>query len=140
MASRGIGFVAGLLALCALTPALAAAPAADKPHGEILWDTFGVPHVYGKNEEGVFYGFGWAQVKSHGDLVLRLYGQAQGRAAEYWGQDYADSDRWVITNGVYDRAKQWYAEQTPQFRKDLDAFATRRSRETAVVILSPRPE
>ncbi len=107
MASRGMVFVAGLLALCALTPALAAAPDDGKPHGEILWDTFGVPHVYGKNEQGVFYGFGWAQVKSHGNLVLRLYGQAQGRAAEYWGPDYADSDRWVITNGAYDRARQW---------------------------------
>ncbi|HEV7960164.1 MAG TPA: penicillin acylase family protein, partial [Rhizomicrobium sp.] len=93
------------------------------PHGEILWDTFGVPHVFGKNEAGVFYGFGWAQVKSHANLVLRLYGQAQGRAAEYWGPDYAESDRWVVSNGIYERARQWYAQQTPQFRKDLDAFA-----------------
>jgi acyl-homoserine-lactone acylase len=105
-------------------PASAATKAVDaSPHGEILWDTFGVPHVFGKNEAGVFYGFGWAQVKSHGNLVLRLYGQAQGRAAEYWGNDYAESDRWLLTNHVYDRAKQWYAAQTPQFRKDLDAFA-----------------
>src|SRR5215469_15685335 len=44
------------------------------PHGEILWDPFGVPHVFGKDEAGVFYGFGWAQVKSHANLVLRLYG------------------------------------------------------------------
>ncbi|HXS07322.1 MAG TPA: penicillin acylase family protein [Rhizomicrobium sp.] len=102
-----------------------AAPNANNggPHGEILWDTFGVPHVFGKDEAGVFYGFGWAQVKSHANLVLRLYGQAQGRAAEYWGEDYAESDRWVITNGVHERAQRWYAQQTPQFRKDLDAFA-----------------
>ena len=56
-----------------------------------------MPHVFGKDEAGVFYGFGWAQVKSHANLVLRLYGQAQGRAAEYWGHDYADSDRWVVS-------------------------------------------
>lgn len=123
-----------MLVFLALTvsPVLAAAakPAPAKParvdtmpHGEILWDTFGVPHVFGKNEAGVFYGFGWAQVKSHANLVLRLYGQAQGRAAEYWGPDYAESDRWVISNGIYERARQWYAQQTPQFRKDLDAFA-----------------
>ena len=99
------------------------APAPGEGHGEILWDTFGVPHVFGKDEAGMFYGFGYAQVKSHANLVLRLYGQAQGRAAEYWGSDYADSDRWVLTNGVHERAQKWYGQQTPQFRKDLDAFA-----------------
>ena len=120
------------LFLGAASVALLALPAGSAPtpssksggaHGEILWDTFGVPHVFAKDEAGVFYGFGYAQVKSHANLVLRLYGQAQGRAAEYWGPDYAESDRWVLTNGVYERAKKWYGEQTPQFRKDLDAFA-----------------
>src|SRR5436305_5309957 len=52
---------------------------------EILWDTWGVPHIFARNSEGAFYAFGWAQMQSHGDLVLRLYGQARGRAAEYWG-------------------------------------------------------
>ena len=53
------------------------------PHGEILWDTYGVPHVYGKTETGVFYGFGYAQAQSHGNLLIHLYGEARGRAAEY---------------------------------------------------------
>jgi acyl-homoserine-lactone acylase len=101
----------------------APAPKDGGGHGEILWDSFGVPHVFAKDEAGVFYGFGWAQVKSHANLVLRLYGQAQGRAAEYWGDDYAASDRWVLANGITERARLWYAQQTPQFRKDLVAFA-----------------
>ena len=71
----------------------------------------------------MFYGFGWAQVKSHANLVLRLYGQAQGRAAEYWGDEYVQSDRWVLANAIHERAAKWYGQQTPQFRKDLDAFA-----------------
>jgi acyl-homoserine-lactone acylase len=116
---------AAISAVTILSLPAASAPVAEDngAHGEILWDTFGVPHVFGKNEAGVFYGFGWAQVKSHANLVLKLYGQAQGRAAEYWGPDYADSDRWVISNGIHARAQAWYAQQTPQFRKDLDAFA-----------------
>jgi acyl-homoserine-lactone acylase len=92
-------------------------------HGEVLWDTYGVPHVYAKSESGVFYGFGWAQAHSHGDLILRLYGQARGRAAEYWGAQYVDSDRWVIANGVYPRAAEWFKQLTPQFQADLNAFA-----------------
>src|ERR1035438_6697724 len=79
-----------LMASASLSPA--ASPA---PHGEILWDTYGVPHIFASNETGVFYGFGWAQAQSHGNVILRLYGEARGRAAEYWGAAYADGDRWA---------------------------------------------
>lgn len=90
---------------------------------ELLWDTYGVPHIYAQNSQRLFQAFGWAQMQSHGDLVLRLYGQARGRAAEYWGKDYLESDRWVRTMGIPDRAHQWYVAQTPAFRRYLDAFA-----------------
>jgi acyl-homoserine-lactone acylase len=91
---------------------------------EILWDTYGVPHIYGKDNQSAFYAFGWAQMQSHGDLLLRLYGQARGRAAEYWGEEYLKSDRWVQTAGVPERARSWYKAQSPTFRSYLDAFAT----------------
>ncbi|MDZ8079235.1 MAG: acylase [Nostoc sp. DcaGUA01] len=90
---------------------------------EILWDTYGVPHIYGKDDQSAFYAFGWAQMQSHGDLLLRLYGQARGHAAEYWGEEYLESDRWVLSMGVPERAGTWYKAQNPTFRKYLDAFA-----------------
>jgi acyl-homoserine-lactone acylase len=90
---------------------------------EILWDTYGVPHIYGRNTQSTFQAFGWAQMQSHGDLLLRLYGQARGKAAEYWGEDYIESDRWVLSMGVPERARSWYKLQSPTFRSYLDAFA-----------------
>ena len=45
-------------------------------HTEILWDTWGVPHIFATNNSSLFYALGWAQAKSHGNLILRLYGQA----------------------------------------------------------------
>jgi acyl-homoserine-lactone acylase len=90
---------------------------------EILWDTWGVPHIFASDNEGLFRAFGWAQTQSHGDLILRLYGQARGRAAEYWGQQYLESDRWVRTVGMPTRAREWYQAQSPAFRRYLDAFA-----------------
>ncbi len=92
-------------------------------NNEILWDTWGVPHIYGRDEESVFKGMGWAQMESHGDLVLRLYGEARGRAAEYWGEQYLDSDRFLHTMGVPGRGEQWLARQTPQMLANLNAFA-----------------
>jgi acyl-homoserine-lactone acylase len=107
---------------------------------EILWDEWGVPHIYGKDTKSMFYAFGWAQMHSHGDLILKLYGQARGRTAEYWGEEllpsdlasqakgipvrsYLESERSVHTHGIPDRAHEWYVAQTPQFRHYLDAFA-----------------
>jgi acyl-homoserine-lactone acylase len=108
--------------LAGLAPAVSGA-AAKTGRGEILWDTYGVPHVYGKDEAAVFYGFGWSQAQNHGDIVVHLYGESRGRAAEYWGPAFADSDRWLLSNDVPARALAWYRASTPQFRKNLDAFA-----------------
>ena len=90
---------------------------------EILWDTWGVPHVYGKDNVSLFRAFGWSQTQSHGDLILRLYGQARGQAAEYWGKTYLDSDRYARTMGIPTRAQQWYEAQSPEMQSYLDAFA-----------------
>jgi acyl-homoserine-lactone acylase len=90
---------------------------------EILWDTYGVPHIYAKDGEDLFYAFGWAQMQSHGNLLLRLYGEARGQAAEYWGQDHLELDQWLRTLSVPDRAQSWYKAQSPTFQGYLDAFA-----------------
>jgi acyl-homoserine-lactone acylase len=90
---------------------------------EILWDSWGVPHIFARDLDSTMYAFGWAQMQSHGDLVLRLYGQSRGRGAEYWGADYLDSDRWVRTMGVPARAAEWAKQQTPEAASALKAFA-----------------
>jgi acyl-homoserine-lactone acylase len=71
----------------------------------------------------MFYAHGRAQTRNQSNLLLRLYGESRGRAAEYWGPANLELDRWVQLNGVPERAKSWYAAQDPEFRKYLDAFA-----------------
>jgi len=111
------------LALVLITPALFGLVPADGQRAEILWDKWGVPHIFAKDTESLFYAFGRAQMHSHGDLILRLYGQARGRAAEYWGENYLASDRWVRTAGIPERAREWQKAQSPAFQLYLDAFA-----------------
>lgn len=118
--SKVVGAIAAALTLAFSTLPAAAAPG---PRGEILWDSYGVPHIYGKDEAAVFYGFGYATAQNHGDVVLKLYGQARGRAAEYWGEAEIESDKWVLANGIYERAEAWYAREPASFRANLDAFA-----------------
>ncbi len=121
--SRAISTMFAALAFMVLLSVGGGANAAPGPRGEILWDSYGVPHVYGKDEAAVFYGFGYATAQNHGDVVVKLYGQARGRAAEYWGASEVESDKWVIANDIYARAKAWYAKEPASFRANLGAFA-----------------
>jgi acyl-homoserine-lactone acylase len=111
------------LGLIALLLGSVATANAQPRRGEILWDRFGVAHVYAKSESGLFYGYGWAQAKSHGDVLLKLYAEGRGRAAEIWGPSELPSDRWMALNGVAERTQVWMKAQPPRFRADLIAFA-----------------
>ncbi|GAB3884598.1 acylase [Spirosoma agri] len=89
---------------------------------DILWDTAGVPHIYGQTLEAMYYGFGYAQMQNHANLLLQLYGQARGRAAEYWGPAYLDSDKIITLFGVPQQAQQQYTQQEAAYKPCLDRF------------------
>ncbi len=109
---------------CLVAFFLAASVASAAPaKTEILWDRYGVAHIFAGDRESMFYAEGWAQAQAQGDLLLRLYGESRGRAAEYWGESHLALDRWLQLNGVPERAKTWYEAQDPEFRKYIDAFA-----------------
>ena len=111
-----------LLGACSAAPS--GAPAAAAPGGtEILWDRFGIPHIFAPDHSSLFHAYGYAQMEAHAELLIRLYAQARGRGAEFYGPEYLDSDRWIRTNGVPDTAKQWAQGQSPEFAALIAAFA-----------------
>ena len=114
-----------LLALVGAGCRAGAPAAAPSPgSGEILWDRYGVPHVYAASLPALGRGFGWAQARNHGDLLLRLYGQARGRAAEYWGgSDNLAEDRWIRTVAGPRAGRASYEAMRPEYRAYVDAFA-----------------
>ena len=111
------------LAFTACTPTTQPATTTSGPTtAEILWDEWGIPHIFAGSDEAMFYASGWAQARAHGDLLLRLYGTSRGRAAEYWGAEQVDSDRWVHTVGIPGRAEAWLEAQSDEARGMLEAF------------------
>ena len=90
---------------------------------EILWDNWGVPHIYASNAADMYRAFGYAQMNSHANLILRLYGQSRGRAAEYWGKDYILSDKKIRLFDIPAIASANYSKMKPEYRSYLDAFA-----------------
>ena len=91
---------------------------------EIKWDTWGVPHIKGENDADTYYAFGWAQMKAHGDLILKSYGKARGRASEYWGAENKNlqSDQLTRKLGVPQRAQEWYNLQSEEMQTQLSSF------------------
>ena len=93
-----------LVGACSATPSGEAAAAAAGGT-EILWDRYGVPHIFAPDHPSLFRAYGYAQMEAHAELLVRLYAQARGRGAEFYGPEYLDSDRWIRTNGLPDTAK-----------------------------------
>jgi acyl-homoserine-lactone acylase len=110
-----------LVSLFILLPALSCGPAPTPT--EILWDTWGVPHIYAETEEDLFYALGWAQMQNHGNLILENYGKSRGCAAEYWGEQFLDLDRYAWTIGAQVLAEKTYQEASRKELAEIDAFA-----------------
>ena len=89
---------------------------------EILWDTYGVPHIFAKDRNSLAYAFGWAQMQNHGDLLLRLVAQARGRASEQLGPEYLEEDRWVWTLDLVGAAARALDAQPAGTRAHVESF------------------
>src|SRR5688572_22571524 len=89
---------------------------------EILWDQYGIPHIFAPDHPSLFYAYGHAQMEAHAELLVRLYAQARGRGAEFYGDAYLASDRWVRTNGIPQKAAMWATQQTSEFGQLIRAF------------------
>jgi acyl-homoserine-lactone acylase len=99
---------------------------AVKSEAEILWDEFGIPHIYGPDLVTVVRGYGYAQMENHAELILQNIALARGRAAEYFGpgpnnQNVA-SDEQVITYGIPKRSEEWVGQSDLLQRKLIDSF------------------
>lgn len=89
---------------------------------EILWDTWGVPHIYARNEADLHYAMGWAQMESHGNRLLKLFGISRGKAAEYWGEEWLESDKYLATLRLPAIAREWVRKQDPDYLENLQSF------------------
>jgi acyl-homoserine-lactone acylase len=96
-------------------------------HGEILWDSYGIPHIYATDVPSVIRGFGYAQMEAHAETLLSNLAKARGRAAEYFGSGpnntYVSSDIQVRTFDIPERARRWLAQGGELQQRYLEAAA-----------------
>jgi acyl-homoserine-lactone acylase len=95
---------------------------------EILWDQYGIPHIYGPDLLTVVRGYGYAQMENHAELVLQKVAKARGRTAEYFGPGAqnanVENDVRIQTYGIPERAQRWYREGGFLQQSILQAFVS----------------
>lgn len=89
---------------------------------EILWDNWGVPHIYAQSEAEMYYAFGWAQMQNHANEIMRLYAESRGIGCEIFGEKYLQMDRLVHLYNLPDSAAAHYSRLTGDDKLFLDAF------------------
>ena len=89
---------------------------------EILWDTYGVPHIYATSDNNLYYMSAWGQMKNHGNLILKLYGEARGTSAEMWGEGF-EINKALHHLGLYEQLQPAYDNLAPKYQEMLQSFA-----------------
>ena len=98
------------------------APDESIKENEILWDTWGVPHIYATGQNNLYKMMGWAQMRNHANLILKLNGQARPRSTEYWGDD-PQRDKLLHQLGLMDAAEKIFDQMDQADREIVEAFA-----------------
>lgn len=88
---------------------------------EILWDTYGVPHIYATSDNDLYYMSAWGQMKNHGNLILKLYGEARGTSAELWGEGF-ETNKALHHLGLYEQLQPAYDNLLPKYQEMLQSF------------------
>ena len=74
-----------------------------------LFGITGVPHIYAQNEAEMYYAFGWAQMQSHANEIMRLYIESRGKGSEIRGEKSLQMDRLVYLYDLPGKAAAQYA-------------------------------
>ena len=90
---------------------------------EILWDEWGVPHIYSDNNEDLMYAFGWAQTHNHANLILELIAGSRGQGAKFFGASKVPSDMLVHSLQIPEKAARYLEDQPDEMRAILSGFA-----------------
>jgi acyl-homoserine-lactone acylase len=64
---------------------------------------------------------GWGHMKNHGNLLLKLYGEARGTSAELWGEGF-EINKALHQLGLYDQLQPAYKRLDSKYQQMLNSF------------------
>jgi acyl-homoserine-lactone acylase len=110
-----------ILILVVIFLAACSTPRKTIKNDEILWDKYGVPHIYATSDRSLFFMSGWSQMRNHGNMMLKLYGEARGTSAELWGEGF-EINKTLHLLGIYDQMESTFRRLDPKYQAILKAF------------------
>jgi penicillin G amidase len=97
-----------------------------KAEVEVLYDNYGIPHIYAQNEEDLFMAFGYVHAQDRLFQMEVLRRLADGRLSEVFGEKALPSDKFFRTLSFREQAK-WtiatvYKDPNAPFVKAAKAY------------------
>lgn len=114
----------GLAAWEPLTATRGAAPPAHAYAVEIVRDTFGVPHIFGKTDADVAYGIGYAHAEDDFSTLQEVIAMTRGRLGALTGADGAKADYAGYLLDAHATVARDYGKQPADVRALLDGYAS----------------
>ena len=74
----------------------------------IHWDEFGVPHIFGDNDEDIYFSMGYVHAQDRLWQMTLSQLAAEGRFAEFFGSDLVEFDKYQRTLGFWKIAKTFW--------------------------------
>ena len=97
-----------------------------KAEVEVLYDDFGVPHIYAQNEEDAYFALGYVQAQDRLFQMEMIRRAASGRLSEILGPDLLKTDKLFRTLGLNqfakDHAQKFLSTDTSAYQKDILAY------------------
>jgi penicillin amidase len=97
-----------------------------KADTEVLFDEFGIPHIYADNAEDAYFALGYIHAQERlfqMELIRRLI---SGRMSELLGDELVETDKYFLTLGVREEAKRMarirFSERETQIQKEGWAY------------------
>lgn len=90
---------------------------------EIHWDPYGVPYITAENESDLYFAMGYVHAQERLWQMMLLQLRAEGRFAEFLGEDFVETDRYLRTLGFWETAKKIEQNTPDSLRRLLQSYA-----------------
>ncbi len=90
---------------------------------DIHWDPFGVPHIYAQNETDLYYAIGYVHAQDRLWQMTLTQITAEGRFAEFFGEELIEFDEYQRTLGFWETAKKIESEAPGEMQQILTAYS-----------------
>lgn len=90
---------------------------------DIHWDSYGVPYIYADNERDLYFSAGYIHAQERLWQMTLSQISAQGRFAEFFGEDLVELDKYQRTLGFWETAERIESESDPLLIDLLQSYA-----------------